>query len=110
MNDSTARNLTRFKYAATLLGAMESAGKQIDLEELRAAMKDSGLGTPATRAAIIETLLRLRDAADDPATAMIAWRRADSEGCTTARRRSCAPALNASAIVNAMTAELRINP
>jgi DNA topoisomerase III len=43
---------------ATLLGAMESAGKAIDDEQLRAAMKDCGLGTPATRAAIIETLLR----------------------------------------------------
>ncbi len=43
---------------ATLLGAMESAGKSIDDEALRAAMKDCGLGTPATRAAIIETLLR----------------------------------------------------
>ena len=43
---------------ATLLGAMEAAGKQIDDETLRAAMKDRGLGTPATRAAIIETLLR----------------------------------------------------
>lgn len=43
---------------ATLLGAMESAGKAIDDETLRAAMKDSGLGTPATRASIIETLLK----------------------------------------------------
>jgi DNA topoisomerase III len=43
---------------ATLLGAMESAGKAIDDEALRAAMKDTGLGTPATRASIIETLLR----------------------------------------------------
>ncbi|MEO7097356.1 MAG: DNA topoisomerase, partial [Polyangiales bacterium] len=43
---------------ATLLGAMESAGKTIDDEALRAAMKDTGLGTPATRASIIETLLR----------------------------------------------------
>ena len=42
---------------ATLLGAMETAGKMIDDEELRLAMKDAGLGTPATRAAIIETLL-----------------------------------------------------
>ena len=42
---------------ATLLGAMETAGKQLDDEALRAAMKDTGLGTPATRAAIIETLL-----------------------------------------------------
>jgi DNA topoisomerase-3 len=43
---------------ATLLGAMESAGKAVDDEALRAAMKDCGLGTPATRAAIIETLLK----------------------------------------------------
>ncbi|MEJ7596562.1 MAG: DNA topoisomerase [Kofleriaceae bacterium] len=42
---------------ATLLGAMESAGKVIDDETLRLAMKDCGLGTPATRAAVIETLL-----------------------------------------------------
>ena len=43
---------------ATLLGAMETAGKQMDDDELRLAMKDTGLGTPATRAAIIETLLK----------------------------------------------------
>ena len=42
---------------ATLLSAMEGAGKTVDDEELRAAMKDRGLGTPATRAAIIEGLL-----------------------------------------------------
>ncbi|KKW68651.1 DNA topoisomerase III [Lampropedia cohaerens] len=42
---------------ATLLGAMESAGKQVEDEELRAAMQEKGLGTPATRAAIIEGLL-----------------------------------------------------
>ncbi|MDQ6418062.1 DNA topoisomerase 3 [Paenibacillus sp. LHD-117] len=40
----------------TLLKAMESAGKQIEDEEVRDAMKDSGLGTPATRAATIERL------------------------------------------------------
>lgn len=40
----------------TLLKAMESAGKQLENEELRDAMKDSGLGTPATRAATIERL------------------------------------------------------
>ncbi|WP_411347133.1 DNA topoisomerase 3 [Paenibacillus sp. WLX2291] len=40
----------------TLLKAMESAGKQIENEELRDAMKESGLGTPATRAATIERL------------------------------------------------------
>jgi DNA topoisomerase III len=42
----------------TLLSAMETAGKRIDDEELRQAMKDSGLGTPATRAETIETLIR----------------------------------------------------
>ncbi|MDU4696887.1 MULTISPECIES: type IA DNA topoisomerase [Paenibacillus] len=40
----------------TLLKAMESAGKQLENEELREAMKDAGLGTPATRAATIERL------------------------------------------------------
>ncbi|KAF1045182.1 DNA topoisomerase III [Xylophilus sp.] len=42
---------------ATLLGAMEGAGKAIDDDELREAMQEKGLGTPATRAAIIEGLL-----------------------------------------------------
>ncbi len=42
---------------ATLLGAMEGAGKTIDDDELREAMQEKGLGTPATRAAIIEGLL-----------------------------------------------------
>ena len=42
---------------ATLLSAMEGAGKMIDDEELRAAMADRGLGTPATRAQIIEGLI-----------------------------------------------------
>lgn len=40
----------------TLLRAMESAGKQIEDDEMREAMKDSGLGTPATRASTIERL------------------------------------------------------
>jgi DNA topoisomerase-3 len=42
---------------ATLLSAMEGAGKLIDDEELREAMRAKGLGTPATRAAIIEGLI-----------------------------------------------------
>ncbi len=42
---------------ATLLTAMETAGATLDDKELSAAMKERGLGTPATRAAIIETLL-----------------------------------------------------
>jgi DNA topoisomerase-3 len=42
---------------ATLLGAMESAGKLVEDEELREAMREKGLGTPATRAQIIEGLI-----------------------------------------------------
>ena len=42
---------------ATLLGAMEGAGKAIEDDELREAMQDKGLGTPATRSSIIEGLL-----------------------------------------------------
>src|ERR1700684_2929774 len=42
---------------ASLLGAMETAGKLVEDEELREAMKESGIGTPATRAAIIERLI-----------------------------------------------------
>lgn len=43
---------------STLLAAMETAGKEIEDDMMRQAMKDSGIGTPATRAAIIETLLK----------------------------------------------------
>ncbi len=43
----------------SLLGAMETAGKLVDEEELREAMKESGIGTPATRAAIIERLIQV---------------------------------------------------
>ena len=43
---------------STLLAAMETAGKEIEDDTMRQAMKDSGIGTPATRAAIIETLLK----------------------------------------------------
>jgi DNA topoisomerase III len=43
----------------SLLEMMETAGKLVDEEELREAMKDSGIGTPATRAAIIERLLQV---------------------------------------------------
>lgn len=42
---------------ASLLAAMETAGKEIEEPELREAMKDSGIGTPATRASIIERLI-----------------------------------------------------
>jgi DNA topoisomerase-3 len=41
----------------SLLGAMETAGKLVDDDQLREALKERGLGTPATRASIIETLL-----------------------------------------------------
>ncbi|GAA0230768.1 DNA topoisomerase III [Castellaniella daejeonensis] len=59
--DIEARGLTtkppaRFNEA-TLLSAMEGAGKLVDDEALREAMSERGLGTPATRAAIIEGLL-----------------------------------------------------
>ncbi len=43
---------------ASLLGAMETAGRRVEDEALREAMKDRGLGTPATRASIIETLIQ----------------------------------------------------
>ena len=43
---------------ATLLSAMETAGKDIEDDALRQALKDCGIGTPATRAAIIETLFK----------------------------------------------------
>ncbi len=42
----------------SLLGAMEAAGKWVDDDTMREALKERGIGTPATRAAIIETLLR----------------------------------------------------
>ncbi len=45
---------------ATLLAAMESAGKFVEDEELASAMKERGLGTPATRAGIIEHLIRTK--------------------------------------------------
>ena len=45
---------------ATLLAAMESAGKFVEDEELAAAMKERGLGTPATRAGIIDHLIRTK--------------------------------------------------
>jgi DNA topoisomerase-3 len=44
---------------SALLGAMETAGKLVEDEELRQAMKESGLGTPATRAATIERLIKV---------------------------------------------------
>lgn len=43
---------------SSLLGAMETAGKLVDDESLKEALKEKGIGTPATRAAIIETLLK----------------------------------------------------
>ena len=45
---------------ATLLRAMETAGKTVDNEELRDALKENGIGRPSTRAAIIETLFKRR--------------------------------------------------
>lgn len=42
---------------ASLLACMETAGKEIEKEELRSSLKECGIGTPATRASIIETLI-----------------------------------------------------
>lgn len=56
VQDSMTRPPARFNEA-TLLAAMESAGKLVEDDELRAAMSERGLGTPATRAAIIEGLI-----------------------------------------------------
>ena len=45
---------------ATLLRAMETAGKLVDNDELRDALKENGIGRPSTRAAVIETLFKRR--------------------------------------------------
>src|SRR6185295_8172446 len=56
VNANQTKPAPRFSEA-TLLTAMEGAGKLVEDEELRAAMKEKGLGTPATRASIIEGLI-----------------------------------------------------
>ena len=56
LNSSETRPPPRYSEA-TLLSAMEGAGKMVDDEELKAAMAGRGLGTPATRAQIIENLI-----------------------------------------------------
>lgn len=50
----------KYYTEGTLLRAMESAGKTVDDDELRDAMKENGIGRPSTRAAIIETLFKRR--------------------------------------------------
>ncbi len=57
--DKRTRPPRRFTDAS-LLTAMETAGKNLDEKELSDAMRQNGLGTPATRASIIETLLKRR--------------------------------------------------
>lgn len=56
----TEKQTTPPKYytEATLLRAMETAGKFVDDEELRAALKENGIGRPSSRASIIETLFK----------------------------------------------------
>jgi DNA topoisomerase-3 len=56
VTDNETKPPARFNEA-TLLSAMEGAGKLVEDEELREAMREKGLGTPATRAAIIEGLI-----------------------------------------------------
>ncbi len=56
IKESETKPPPRFNEA-TLLSAMEGAGKMVDDEELREAMREKGLGTPATRAAIIDGLV-----------------------------------------------------
>ncbi|GHU28909.1 DNA topoisomerase III [Betaproteobacteria bacterium] len=56
LNATETRPPARYSEA-TLLSAMEGAGKMVDDEELKAAMEGRGLGTPATRAQIIENLI-----------------------------------------------------
>ena len=57
LKEEVTRPPARFNDS-TLLSAMETAGKRVDDEELRDAMSERGLGTPATRASIIENLIR----------------------------------------------------
>ena len=60
---STVKKTTqppKYYTEGTLLRAMESAGKTVDDEDLREAMKENGIGRPSTRAAIIETLFKRR--------------------------------------------------
>ncbi len=57
ISESSTRPRPRYTEAA-LLAAMEGAGKLVEDEELREAIKEKGLGTPATRAAIIENLIK----------------------------------------------------
>ncbi|MCR5184032.1 MAG: DNA topoisomerase 3 [Opitutales bacterium] len=59
MHEESTKPPPRYNEA-TLLGAMESAGKLVDDEELAEAMKERGLGTPATRASIIEHLIKTK--------------------------------------------------
>lgn len=57
LHEGTTQPPRRYSESA-LLGAMERAGNKLEDAEMRRAMKEAGLGTPATRASIIETLLR----------------------------------------------------
>ncbi len=57
LHDGQTRPPRRYNDAS-LLGAMERAGEELEDAELKRAMKRNGLGTPATRAAIIETLVK----------------------------------------------------
>ena len=72
---------------ASLLAAMETAGKLVDDDELREAMKDSGIGTPATRAAIIERLIDVGYVERDGALARLHGEGPERRsGCSTSTR------------------------
>ena len=58
MLDKKMTNPPKEYTEATLLRAMETAGKQVDNDELKEALKENGIGRPSTRAAIIETLFK----------------------------------------------------
>ncbi len=70
----------------SLLGAMETAGKLVDDEELREAMKESGIGTPATRAAIIERLIQVGYVERDGRALVVSEKGLNVIGCWASTR------------------------
>lgn len=71
---------------ASLLRAMETAGKLVDDEELSAAMKENGIGRPSSRAGIIETLFKRHYIRRER---RILWRRQQASNSSTPYTKSC---------------------